>query len=1138
MNKTLIKIFGVAALTIAAATTARGEIVENYHYDFKKEIDRNDPAFAVASGWGHVVDTYNATGSVIKQNYSQSSYSGHNDCGRIDISSHLLGNIYTCNDMIVTPKVSGAVSLWCKSNLYNASGTIRFYALKLRADGTYEIGEEYTGQANSDLPFSNNNDWVEIAFPPIAEDAEYPHIGIHGNNVRISDFNAAKAEIPKVHKLSIKSVSADGSYSGIVCDENNMASVTLSVSLLNLGDFSYDGTEENLTVSISLPGAASPLKTFDIGAIDEGASKNLKCALDPIPFSDLGPVATFVVTDNFTGATATSPEVKIKEYKAVISFREDSYTDLKDDYVLDFGRVNATSTRNMYVLATKGTAPAIINGIKCPEGFSANWELPKTIPTSGKTEITFTFDPQGMQPGVYSGNIEFTVSNGDLTVLQVRAEVLDPALIYIPFTDNSAIPSEIVNGTGNNAWKLSYSGSGSNRNNYLQPTSSWNEAELTLPKLTFPADANLTIDARSDGSSAKIKFAYSPDRTAWTELPDATLTTSSTPALTSDFQTFEIKGIPAGDYFLKITGSNVYIDNIYGLPYAKVAHDMSITATIPPTAMVNNLFTAKATLKNFNMTDEDAEGYKLVLTVNGEEHEANETVTVPGKQGTAELSISFTPHAAGEVNTSIEVRFADGETMATPETTVTVVKERIDARHTIAPAASQKGSQYVLPLSVATKVLSEQIYPASYINLPAGTVINGISFSGYTTMAYSAHIEAWVALTDKTRQNADKTPVMDVETLTKMFDGDYTFSSSSTSDWFLNLPFNEEFVYDGTSSIVVYLRATTPSKTYTFNFYAYNNGDPDTRFLNYARWTVGDDGSLGDWANHCIGHAALNLVVEAGKVTGHVMEGELPVGNAAVTLRSDNVEYYGTSDDEGAFSIEVLQTSRDYTVTAAADNFKANEGSVSFLEGNSQNIDIAMLTTRLSLSKNVYASVTLHDTSLAPAGTYYRFDSVNGNELQFRLVESPDRLEAGVPYIILPEADCIVDLSTLDFSHQPKSVTKGATSFHGIYASRVLNEAEYLPTDLIADSPSVRPASSADNRKVARAPGAYIATDIVNPVTVLIHTVTGIENVKSDTLTDSVNVYTIDGRRINVSDPTDGLPAGIYIINGKKVAIR
>ena len=60
----------------------------------------------------------------------------------------------------------------------------------------------------------------------------------------------------------------------------------------------------------------------------------------------------------------------------------------------------------------------------------------------------------------------------------------------------------------------------------------------------------------------------------------------------------------------------------------------------------------------------------------------------------------------------------------------------------------------------------------------------------------------------------------------------------------------------------------------------------------------------------------------------------------------------------------------------------------------------------------------------------------------------------------------------------------------------------------------------------------------MNPVTVLIHTVTGIENVKSDTLTDSVNVYTIDGRRINVSDPTDGLPAGIYIINGKKVAIR
>ena len=527
-----------------------------------------------------------------------------------------------------------------------------------------------------------------------------------------------------------------------------------------------------------------------------------------------------------------------------------------------------------------------------------------------------------------------------------------------------------------------------------------------------------------------------------------------------------------------------------------------------------------------------------MLIVDGNEYEAEETATVPGKQGTAELTASFTPHAAGEVKAHLEVRFADGETIATPETTINVSEERIDARHTIAPEASQKGSAYVLPFSAATKVFSEQIYPASYINLPAGTIINGISFSGYTTMAYTAHIEAWVALTDKTQQNADKTPVMDVETLTKVFDGDYTFSSGSTSDWFLNLPFTEELVYDGTSSLVVYLRATTASTSYAFNFEAYNNGDSATRFLNYARWTVGDDGSLGGWSNHCIGYAALNLVVEAGKVTGHVMEGELPVSGAVVTLCSDNVEYYGTSDNEGAYSIDVLQTSRDYTVTAEADNFKAAEASVSFAEGNARSLDIAMLSTALSLYKDVYASVTFHDPSLAPAGTYYRFDTVNGNELQFRNIESLDDIEAGVPYIVLPDADCDVDLSTLDFSHQAKSVTSGNTAYHGVYASRVLRDGEYLPTELIADSQRVETASNDDNRKVARAAGAYISTDVLNPVTVLIRTVLGIENVESDTLTGSAAVYTVYGRLVNASGSLEGLPAGIYIVNGKKVALR
>ncbi|MDE7142295.1 MAG: hypothetical protein K2O33_05335, partial [Muribaculaceae bacterium] len=502
---------------------------------------------------------------------TQSAYSGHDGCGKIDIGSELLNNSMSCKDMLVTPKVSGAVSLWCQSTLYSSSGSIRFYAMKKLEDGTYEQGDEYTACSSSSLPGYNTNQWVEIVFDAIDENAEYPYIGIHGHNARISDFKAEKADIEKQHKLSISGIRSNGPTSGIVCDENNMATISLDITVLNLGDYSYDGSEENLTVSISRSGEETALKTFDIGELAEGVSKTLTCLLDPMPFSETGSAPVFDVRENFTGSTAMSPSIAIREYKPVINFRvEGGYTNVADGYVLSFGKVSGPVTKGMTVNAQSGTAPAEITAIDCPEGFSTDWTLPVTLGTTGSTAINITFDPEGMEVGTRAGDIEFTITGGDVTKLSVEAVVLDPSLIYIPFADNNEIPGEIVNGTGNAAWRIGYTGSGASRDNYLQPTSSYSAAELVLPKLTFSDEARLTVDVRRSGTSASLAFAYSDDRTNWVELPDATLTMNSDPGLTYDFQTFEIAGVPEGDFFLRLTGSEVYIDNIYGLPYASV----------------------------------------------------------------------------------------------------------------------------------------------------------------------------------------------------------------------------------------------------------------------------------------------------------------------------------------------------------------------------------------------------------------------------------------------------------------------------------------------------------------------------------------------------------------------------------------
>lgn len=1139
------KLFGAAAILLMAALPARAEIVENYFYDFTKPIDTSDPAFAVASGWGHVVDSYVYSGTTYYQSYSLNAYSGKTK-GALNIGNEEVGGTWSkkkVNDIIVSPKVSGAVSLWLKSSAYSGGGSARFYAMKKLADGSYEQGAEYTNQAVYRL----SSGWEEVVFDAIAEDAEYPYIGIHASTAYLSDFSAEKADIEKVHKLSITSISTNAMASGLICDENNMANVKLTVYLANVGDYSYGDDTENLTLSVFLAGKEEPLKTFSIGAIAEGASKNIECQLDPIPFSEIGATALFSVKENISGTTKEASQMTIREYKPIVTFRESSYSDVAADYVLNFGKINAAVSKDMYLSAQKGTAPATITAIECPAGYSVSVEAPLTLATTGRTDITVAFNPEGLEAGTYSGEIVLTVENGDPAKLPVSAELIDPSLIYIPFADNNVIPEELINANSSNLWKLDYSGYGSSRNNYIKPTSSYSEAVLVLPKLTFSADKKLTLDVRKGSSSVGmgLNFAYSADRTNWVELPDMTLNDRNDVPLTLDFQTYEVKGVPEGDYYLRLTGRDVYIDNIYGLPYATVAHDLELTDVVMPAAgMVNNRYNASLTIKNYNRKAEEADSYSVVLVVGDKEYVAEAAPEVPASQGTATISASFTPHAVGEFVSHMEVRFNDETTYTSAKQTINVAEERVDAMRVIVPGdpAGTPGNGYVLPVSSNGRVFSEQIYPADYINLPQGTIVNGISFLGKNTgEEYTTHLEAWVALSNITLQNTDKTPVMSTDGMTKVFDGDYTFPvTGAEPEWYFNIPFSENLVYDGESSLIIYLRAIHPdgAAAKVVQFSSYVNTADTNKWMRYRRWYINEDGSLGNTDNWNIGYAALNLVVETGVVSGKVMEGELPVEGAAVTLRSDNIEYYGTADAEGSYTIDVLQTGREYTATAAAEAFVGGETAVSFAEGMERTLDIAMLPATTNLYQGVYEAIVLPEVANAPEGTYYRFDAIEGNTLVFRQVTSNAELQANVPYIVAPDADCVVDLSALTFEHVAQAVTVAGTSFQGVYASRILRDGELLPTDLITIE-GAAPATQADAaRKVARATGAYITSDVLNPTIVLRSSASGIENVDAEAAAKTGAVYTIDGRLVNTNGSVEGLPAGIYIVNGTKVAVK
>ncbi len=1144
MIKKIHKLFAAAAVLLSAALPMKAEIVENYFYNFTKPIDSSDPAFAVASGWGHVVDSYVYSGTTYYQSYSVSAYSGKTK-GALNIGAASVGSSWskkTLDDIIVTPKVSGAVSLWVKSTQYSGGGSIKFYQMKKLEDGSYEKGAEYSAQYKYRLTSA----WEEIVFDEIAEDAEYPYIGIHGDYAYICDFSAEKAEIEKQHKLSISTISTNALAQGLVCDENNMANIKLTVYVANAGDYSYEDDAENLTLDVRMAGSDAILKSFNIGAIAEGASKNVECVLDPIPFSEIGSSAVFSVTENISGSTKESPAMTIREYKPVVTFREATYSDVAADYVLNLGKTNKVVSKAMYLSTQSGTADAVITDVTCPAGFSISVTAPQTIAKNTRIDITIGFDPEGLEAGLHEGNIVLTVENGDPAILPVKVDLVDPSLIFIPFSDNTVIPDELINGSGNYAWKLDYSGYGDTRNNYLKPTSSSYAAELVLPKLTFSADKSLSIDVRKSANTAKmgLTFAYSADRTNWVELPDMTLNDRSEVALTYDFQTFDVVGVPEGDYYLKLTGYDVYIDNIYGLPYATVAHDLELlNIDIPASGMVNKVCTASVTLKNYKRVAEEAGSYSVVFVVGDQEFAVEDTPEVPASQGTATINTAFTPHAVADYEAYMEVRFNDETVYTTPVSTIGVVAETVEALKLIVPdvKTSSTSPSYVLPVTNNAKVFSEQIFPKEWVNLPAGTACNGIAFLGESPeAAYTTNLEVWIGHSSATVQNTDKTPLMSTDDLQKVYDGEFTFPKTETNDgWFFNIPFSENFVYDGVSSIVLYMRAIHPEGTTAkrVNFWGYQATDTD-KWNHYRRWYINEDGSLGGNDNWFVGYASLNLVVETGVVSGHVMEGEVPVEGAAITLRSDDVEYYGTSDAEGAFSIDVLQATRDYTATAVAESFVGGESAVSFADDLNPSVEIAMLPTEADLFQGVYEAVVLPDVTTIPAGTYYQFKSIEGNKLVFKALASNSDVQAHTPYILLPDEDCVADLATLTFDHVADGVTVDGTTFQGTYASRVLRDGEHLATDLIGADASEVALQADAAAKIARASGAYIATDILNPAIELRSAVSGIENVDAEAAAKNGAVYTIDGRLVRANGNANGLPAGIYIVNGQKVAVK
>ena len=276
----------------------------------------------------------------------------------------------------------------------------------------------------------------------------------------------------------------------------------------------------------------------------------------------------YVRLDNIYGFTATTAPV--------FALTEGS-TAVENNSTKAFGTLNAAGTATytltnsgngdmVSTVTTTGGATVAISGSDVTVS-----DNQVTVPAGKSATITLTIpyeSPYGDKSGAMTIKTEGWVA--DFTI-NYTATTVDPTALYVDFANN----------TKPEGW---YSDGWSFTSGYVSAAYVANKQLITQKLACAGVDDVLSFDVWPYTSSYgtynhALTVEYSTDRQNWTAFADQP-TFESTAR-----QTFQVKGAPAGEYYVRFTGSYVYMDNISGWhKVTGIDHDLYVSASDIPTA--------------------------------------------------------------------------------------------------------------------------------------------------------------------------------------------------------------------------------------------------------------------------------------------------------------------------------------------------------------------------------------------------------------------------------------------------------------------------------------------------------------------------------------------------------------------------
>lgn len=1112
----------VAASTLWVAQ-ARADIVQNYTMDFNKSISTTAHDFKVGSGWGHIVDKYTTEGWSSEDyyvSYSYSSSDGRDGSGAIKVGSQTIGDDYNydvgpVNDLLVTPAITGKASIWVKKTSSWSSSTIKFYAVTLE-NGNYKKGD----QIEVDIP-ELSSDWVQINLP----EQNNQYIGIRAENLYIDDFAADKADIELQKSLLVSKVSYKGKDK-VDCDADGKFPVDFEVTITNNGDLDLAEGIEGYSLSVKNNSKSNAVVyTYPLtGSLAVGQSTTVTIS-GYANYADYPDRNRYDVFEDLTNTSKYGAWIEPVPYKPVLSMRNDDGKVENGSSSYAWGMVNA-STDKTFKISNDGAAPLNITKVVVPDGFTTSLTAPLTIAAHETKDFTVTMTAE--KPGIYSGEFKVSAEGVDDFSFNVSGTVLDPAKYYANFNDNQ-IPAGAYAEDG---WSVAKRDDESSDNPYLLTNGSQDEDnKFVTPLLKVTEGEKMSVDvARTNyytgGEGVYLNVYYSADRTNWTlarkitadELSDSRAVSYS--YYFSKLKSFVIDNIPAGNYYIGFGAGYTSIDNIYGFEKVDVAHDLMLTASkLPATAVVNNAYTATATLLNVNAKDEAADSYTASLYVDGEVVATAPTKAIASGEK-SEFSFSYTPHKAGAAEAYIEFKnAADNYTVTSEKVSVDVKEEQATGTVTVGNGNKTSNKTAIDWYDAnSSGAHMDNLYKPEMLEkygLKKGAKITSVSYTGTSSndktvsdILLTAYVGAVDTATFEAGKNFESLQKVEVYTGKTTID----FVSGNTYTTTITLP--EPIVWDGTSAIRV-LTYVKADKYVNVKF----NADDSDKNSYYGSGAPGEVSSLSEQPTAV---AEFGIQTEPSVIAGNITWKNKAVAGATVTLTSGDVIYTGASDDKGAYSINVIQNDKKYNLTVSAPGYiDYTENDVDLSQSVNKNIALEVEPVAVTVGEGnaMFSATCAIDFSLTPEVEAYVVTDVKGNYTELAQVTA---VPAGTGVLLKAKAGNYKLAPVPEAEAVQKNLLVAVDEDYTIAASDVQNIWS-LATD---DKGQACFASVAGT--VVEAGSAYLSVASDKDY-IYLDKATGLRGINAAaTLDTKAPMYNVAGQKVDASYK------GIVIQNGKK----